>query len=226
MNRLSYSVSVRRLGLARLGASLRELSACGIAEWRVDIADGTFTPDFGLGYDVLATVCRESTLPCHVHLMAERPDRFLDEVARLGAKSLTVPIEACIHAHRTISRIRELGMAPGVSLQLGSALTKLEYLLGMVDHVVLPVREHGAPVAPLSAAAFDRVRILRENINYHEAKAALHVEGDLAPADAARLAALGATRIVIDRTDVLHVEPLETSVREFMDTVARAKKTA
>ncbi len=226
MTGLTYSVSVRRLDLAQLGAGLRALLGCGIAEWRIDIADGAFTPDFALGYEVLDAVRRESALPCHVHLMAERPDRFIDDIARLGAKSLTVPIEACLHAHRTIGRIRELDMAPGVSLQLGSALTKLEYVLGMVDHVVLPVRERGGPDAPLPAAAFDRVRILRENLSYHESKAELHVQGELTPTDAARLAALGATRIVIDRPEVLQAEPLEATVREFIQSVARARKTA
>jgi ribulose-phosphate 3-epimerase len=220
---LTYSVAVRRLDLARLGASLRELSTCGVAEWRVDIADGNFVPEFALGFEVIEAVRRESALPCHVHVMAER---FLEDFARLGCAALTVPIEACLHAHWTAGRIRELGMAPGLSIQPGSALTKLEYVLQMVDHVVLPVRDLGAKEGAIPAAAFDRVRILRENLDYHESSAWLHVAGDLTAAEAARLAAVAATRVVIDRKDVLQVEPLGASIQAYMDTITSARKTA
>ena len=114
------------------------------------------------------------------------------------SNAITVPIETCLHAHRTLARIRDLGLAAGVSLLPGSALTKLEYVLGMIDHVVVPARDFTAVLdAPVPAAAFDRVRILRENLDYHESKAIVHVEGRLTAADAARLAAAGATRIVV-----------------------------
>lgn len=223
---VSYSVAVRRLNLARLGAGLSELAAAKIAELRVDICDGTFTPDFALGFDAIEMLRLESALPCHVHLMAERPDRFLQDFARLGCAAVTVPIEACVHAHRTVSRIRELGMVPGLSIQPGTALTKLEYVLTMVDHVVLPVRDFSAKEGSLSAAAFDRVRILRENMDYHESRALLHVAGELTTVEAARLAAIGATRIVIDRKDVVHIEPLDASVQAYMDAVAKGRRLA
>ncbi len=226
MTVVTFSVSVRRLDLARLGASLREMAALKIAELRVDVSDGSFVSEFALGFDVIETVRRESALPIHVHLMAERPDRFLQDFARLGCAAVTVPVEACLHAHRILGRIRELGLAPGLSIQPGSALTKLEYLLPMLDHLVLPVRDFGAKPGDVPAAAFDRVRILRENLDYHESRAMLHVVGDLTVPEAARLAAIGATRIVLDRKDVVHVEPLEASIQAYMDAVAQARRIA
>ena len=87
-------------------------------------------------------------------------------------------------------------------------------------------RQRAAPDTPISSASYDRVRILRENLEYGESKAILHVEGNLHPAEAARLAALGANGIVIDRKDVLHVEPLAGSIQSFVDAVASARKTA
>lgn len=224
---LSFSVSVRRLNLADLGTALRALEASGLAELKVDIADGSFMPEFALGYEVIEAVRGVSVLPLHAHLLTERPERFLDDMHRLGCAAITVPIETCLHAHRTLARIRDLGIAAGVSLLPGSALTKLEYVLGMIDHVVLPVREAAALLdAPVPAAAFDRVRILRENLDYHESKAIVHVEGRFSAADAARLAAAGATRIVVDREDVLCAESPAQALRDYIDAVARARRTA
>ena len=224
-SRISFAIAARSLDLLRLGDALREIAAASAAEVRVDLADGTFVPGFGLGYPVLAAVRNATDLPVHVHLLAERPEHFFDVVRRIGCASLTVPIEACLHAHRTITQIRELGMAPGVSIRPGSPLTKLEYVLPMIDHLVLPVRDIGAEDRPVPAAAFDRVRILRENLDYHESKAVLHVEGNLDVSDAARLEALGATRVVIDREAVLRAGNAAESSLVFMDGVARAKRT-
>lgn len=223
---LGYSIAVRRLDLARLGACLRELPALKIAELCVEIFDGAFAPGFALGYETIEMLRRESPLPCHAWLSVERPERYLDDLARLGCAAVTVPIETCLHAHRTIARIRDLGMAPGLSIQPGTALTKLEYVLPMVDHLVLPVRDSDGGVAPVSPAAYDRVRILRENLDYHRARATLHVSGELSATEAARLAALGATRVLLDRRDVVGVEPLAATVQAFMDEAARARRTA
>lgn len=224
---LSFSVSVRRLDLANLGASLRALEACGLAELKVDIADGSFAPEFALGYELIEAVRGVSVLPMHAHLLTERPERFLDDLHRLGCAAITVPIETCLHAHRTLARIRDLGIAAGVSLLPGSALTKLEYALGMIDHVVLPVRDAvPMPDAPVPGAAFERVRILRENLDYRESRAIMHVEGGIAAADAARFAAVGATRIVIDRSEVLRAESAGDAIREYVETATRGRRTA
>ncbi len=225
--KLSFSVSVRRLDLANLGAALRALDGAGLAELKVDVADGTFVPEFMLGFETIEAVRGGSTLPLHAHLMTERPERYLDAMHRLGCAAVTVPIETCLHAHRTVARIRDLGMAAGVSLLPDSALTKLEYVLGMVDHVVLPARAaSGATEAPMPGVAFERVRILRENLDYQESKAIVYVEGGINASDAARFAAVGATRIVIDRADVLGPESSETAVKEFIDAVSKNRRTA
>lgn len=224
--KLSFSVSVRRLNLANLGTALRALESAGLAELKVDVADGTFVPEFMLGFETIEAVRGVSTLPLHAHLMTERPERYLDAMHRLGCAAVTIPIEASLHAHRTLARIRDLGMAAGVSLLPDSALTKLEYVMGAVDHVVLPVRDASAHAAPVLGVAFERVRILRENLDYQESKAIVHVEGGIAASDAARFAAVGATRIVIDRPEVLGPEASATAVAEFIEAVARARRTA
>ncbi len=97
-------------------------------------------------------------------------------------------------------------------------------MLPLVDQVLLLVHEYGGAPDAAPAAAFERVRIVRENLDYLGSSAALEVEGALGSADAARMIAHGANRIVIDRADVLRVEPLEARVRDYMNEVAAARK--
>jgi len=222
----TWSVSVRRLPLARLGACLREVESGGANELKVDICDGTFAPGFALGFEILSAVRDVSSLPIHVHLQAERPERYIAELARLGCSALTVPIEACTHSHRAFAQIRDLGMKPGAVLNPGTALTSLEYVLPLVDRILLPVDEGGPADREPPAAAFERARILRENVAYHETGASIFVEGDLRPRDAARLLATGADGVVIDRLDVLRIEPLDATIRGFIETTYSTRKTA
>lgn len=219
----AYAIAVERLDPARLGDSLHELQSAGVT-LHFDIADGTFVPGFGLGLETLAAAGLRSKLPRHVHAMIERPERYVETFAELGCAALTVHVEACLHAHRTLAQIREFGMAPGIALNPGTPLTKLEYVLPLIDTVLLPAFEYGAVTGTVPPAAFERVRILRENLDYLESRAVLEVEGHLSSADAARMLAVGANRVIIDRTDVLRVEPLETQVKKYMDEVAAARK--
>ncbi len=224
MKSIGFSVSVRCLPLARLGACLREAESGGAVEWKIDVCDGTFAPGFALGFETLEAIRDASPLPIHVHALIERPERYISEFARLGCKALTVPIEACTHAHRMFAQIREAGIQAGASINPGTALTKLEYVLPMLDRVVLPVTETGAAEVP--RAAFERVRILRENLDYHRTGASVCVEGGLGAIDAARLVASGANHVVIDRLDMLRIEPLDASIRSYIGEVQRVRRTA
>jgi ribulose-phosphate 3-epimerase len=165
-------------------------------------------------------------LPLHVHLVAQRPERYVNDFARLGCAGLTVPVEACTHAHRTFGQIREAGMNAGASLSPGTALTKLEYVLPLLDRIVLPTDDGGPADRDPPGVSFERTRILRENLDYRESGATLLVEGDLRPHDAARMIAGGAHGVVIDRLDVLRIEPLDASLRAYVDAVTAAIKTA
>jgi ribulose-phosphate 3-epimerase len=227
--KLQFSVSVRHLPLTRLGACLEELKSVEGTELVVDVCDGNFAPGFALGFEVIEAVRSESSLPIHIRLLAEQPERYIADFAGLGCAAMTVPVEACAHAHRTFTLIREAGMKPGVSINPGTALTKLEYVLPLVDSVLVPVRDirpGDSPATDLPRAAFERVRILRENIDYHGTGATISVEGGLRAIDAARLATGGANSIVIDRPEVLRADSLADSIRSFISSVHASRQTA
>jgi len=195
---LELAVAVRRLDLAQLAARLDEVAAAGCRELHIDIGDGRFTADYGLGFEVLEAVRTNSDLPCHIHLQTLEPDRAIDRFGDAGCKTLSVHAETCLHAPRTLAHIRELGMTPGIALNAATPLTRLEYLLPYTDCVLLVLQEPGTKQAEIPSAALERVRILRENLDYLESRARLQVKGAIAPADATRLIECGADTIVID----------------------------
>lgn len=105
--------SILSADFARLGEAVAQAEAGG-ADWiHVDVMDGHFVPNITIGPPVVKALRRITELPLDVHLMIEAPERYLEVFAEAGATILTVHQEACTHLHRTVERIRELGMRPG-----------------------------------------------------------------------------------------------------------------
>ena len=108
------------------------------ADWiHCDIMDGMFVPNISFGLPVLASVQKVAQKPLDVHLMIEKPERYIHAFRDVGAAHLTVHYEASVHLDRTIHAIREAGMKPGVALNPSTGVEVLRHILPLVDIVLL-----------------------------------------------------------------------------------------
>ena len=198
MRELHWSASVRRMNLVRLKEDLDAVADAGCDELHVDVMDGKFVSDFSLGFEMVTALKEHSTLPCEVHLQVEAPERYIERFARAGCAAITVHAEACVHTHRVLTQIREAGVSPGIAINPGTPLTKLDYLLPQVDRVLVLARDPGDLDRALEPTAFERVKILRENIVYREQRIRIYVEGGIDAKSAAIFEQHGADTIVLD----------------------------
>ena len=223
MSRPEWSVALRCADLGNLADGLRAFEDAGCNEIHFDVRDGAFAPGFGLGFEVLAAAKAASKLPCAAHLMVTRPERYVEAFAEAGCAGLTVHVEATLHAPRTLDLIRELGMAPGIAVNPATPLTKLEYLFPHVDRVLLLAQEPGAELHQTPGGAFERVKILRESLDYHERGVKLQVEGACGSADTARLIEIGGDIVVLDAPELFATDDLAGRLAAFMEEVAEAR---
>lgn len=129
--------SILSADFTRLGEQIAAADEAG-ADWiHLDVMDGHFVPNITIGPLVVAAARRATRLPLDVHLMIEKPDRFLSDFVAAGASSLTVHQETCPHLHRTVQRIRELGARPGVSINPATPVESLVDILPLVDLVLV-----------------------------------------------------------------------------------------
>lgn len=194
---IKIAPSILSADFARLGDAVAEAEAGG-ADWiHVDVMDGHFVPNLTIGAPVVKALRKVTELPLDVHLMIEAPERFLDDFADAGANVLTVHQEACTHLHRTIERIRELGMKPGVSLNPATPLSAIEEILPYVDLVLVMTVNPGfggQRFIPTSTEKVGRLRrILEER---HLWGIEVEVDGGIGPETAAEVVEAGANVLV------------------------------
>lgn len=161
------------------------------------VMDGAVTEEFGVGEDLVKAVVDGSDLPVSVHLLVGDPDRKLGSVSGLQCKTLYAPLEASVHLHRMVQSMRDTGMEAGLSLNPGTPLTKLEYVLPHLDRVLLLGSESISSNEAVRNSLYERVHILKENISYEKYRAKVYAAGNVTPADAARLLQQGADGVVL-----------------------------
>lgn len=199
MNRPRFGVAVQELPQLSLGAQLDELETAGVEEWHLEIADGHFVPWVCGSVALAGELAAHSRLPVHVHLRTTQPERHLEAIAASGCKSVSVPVEACTHIHRTLNHIADLGLEAGVSLCAATPLIRLEYVLGTVSRVVLVSAEPSRSAPRFVKSAIERAKILSDNLRYRESRAVLQVSGALDVSNAAALHRSGAHALTLGR---------------------------
>jgi ribulose-phosphate 3-epimerase len=212
--------SILSADFARLADSVHAAEQAG-ADWiHVDVMDGHFVPNLTLGPPVVKALRRVTALPLDVHLMIEHPDRLLDAFVDAGADWITVHQEACVHLHRTVDRIRQLGARPGVSINPSTPLASLQEILPYVDLVlVMSVNPGfgGQRYIPTTTAKIARLR--RELDERSLWPIEIEVDGGIGPDTAGEVADAGATVLVAGAA-------VYNDAASVADNIARVRRAA
>jgi ribulose-phosphate 3-epimerase len=123
--------------------------------------DGNFVPNIAFGPDQVRMLRPYTKVQMDVHMMISDPDRFLDAYIQAGADNVTVHAEACGHLHRSLQRIRDLGVTAGIALCPATSLEAVRYVLDMADLVLIMTVNPGYGGQKNIASMKEKVRDLK-----------------------------------------------------------------
>lgn len=162
----------------------------------LDIMDGSFVPNISFGFPVVAAVSKNTDLPLDVHLMIDRPERYIYEFAKLKAQAITVHFEAGGHLHRTLVAIREAGALAGLALNPGTSFESVVALLPYVDLVLVMSVDPGFGGQSFIPEVLPKIRMLDKYRTTQSKRFFISVDGGINEKNAGVVVQAGADILV------------------------------
>ena len=115
------------------------LERCRVDLIHLDVMDGMFVPNITFGPKIVAVIRENTHLPLSVHLMIEKPERYIKEFSKVlkNGDSLIVHAEASLHLDRTLQMISDAGLRAGVALNPSTPLEMIKFVLDKLDLILI-----------------------------------------------------------------------------------------
>ncbi len=188
---VKISPSILAADFSKLGEEFKMMEEAGTDYIHFDVMDGMFVPNISFGIPVLASLKSKTDIPFDVHLMIEKPERYIKEFAAAGADIITFHVEATPHVSRCIQIIKECGLKAGVVLNPHTPLSSIAHVIKEVDMVLLMSVNPGYGGQKMIMEVLEKGKQLRQMATDMNLDFELEIDGGVSPENAKMVAEHG-----------------------------------
>jgi ribulose-phosphate 3-epimerase len=194
--KIILSPSLLSADFMKLREQIDELKAAGADTLHVDVMDGAFVPNISLGQVVVKSLDKSIAMPMDVHLMVDRPERYIEEYNLPNVNNIGVHPEATAHLDRAIQMIKSIGKNTSVAVNPSTPLSSIEWVLENLDLVIIMTVNPGFGGQAFIPSMLPKIEQLRKMIDGRGLKTLLGVDGGISDKNAKQAVDAGADYLV------------------------------
>ncbi len=212
MNKLSPSIL--SADFSQLGEEIKKIELGGADYVHIDVMDGSFVPNITLGAPIVKSIRKITNLTFDVHLMINNPDLHLEDFYNAGADIITVHQEACVHLHRTIQKIKFLGVKAGVALNPATPVSMIKDIIEDVDMILLMSVNPGFGGQNLIYNVKEKFADLQELLYKKNLKKDIQIDGGVTLNNLNEVLSWGAN-VIVAGSAIYHADDVVKRTQEF-----------
>ncbi len=215
---IKLAPSILSADFAKLYEDIQQIEKGGAQLLHVDVMDGHFVPNITLGPPIVKSLNDRVQIPLDVHLMIENPDQYIEKFNVSKTEIITVHAEACVHLHRTVEKIKSLGIKAGVALNPATSLDGLDYILDDIDMVLIMTVNPGFGGQSFIPVMYKKINQLKQKIQEKNLSIDIQVDGGINLDNVGQAIDAGAN-IIVAGSAVFKAEDICEQTKKMLQTM-------
>jgi ribulose-phosphate 3-epimerase len=211
--------SILSADFSRLGEEVEAVERAGADLIHVDVMDGHFVPNITIGPLVVAGLRKLTSLPLDVHLMIEKPERYIEAFAQAGSTWITFHAEVCPRLGQMIKKVRQLKVRPGVVLNPSTPLKTLYPVVDAIDLVLLMSVHPGFGGQSFIPSTLKKIERLRKIIDQNHYPLEIEVDGGIKAENIGEVSRAGGDIFVLG-TGIFKTKDYAETIRQLREEIA------
>ena len=176
---LILAPSILSADFTKLGEQIKEVERAGAQYIHIDVMDGIFVPSISFGMPVIESIRPVSDIVFDVHLMIDKPIRYIEEFVQAGADIITFHVEACDNVKETIEEIRKYGKKVGISLNPATPVSAIEPYIELVDLILVMSVNPGFGGQKYIEGSSEKIALISKLVKERNPQALVSVDGGI-----------------------------------------------